>query len=47
MLIQNDKILVIFLYLQTKLQLFQNYKALLLSASNWEFFLAVVQLEES
>ena len=37
-LIQNDKILLIFLCLQAKLWLFQDYRALLLCASSWEFF---------
>ena len=40
-LIQNEKILVILLGLQRKLQLFWDYRPLLLCASNWEIFLSV------
>ena len=47
MLIQNDKIAVIFLVFASKIATIQGYKALLLCASNWEIFLAVVQLEKS
>ena len=44
-LILNDKIFVIFLCLQAKFQLFQDDKALLLCASNWEIFRRLFNLE--
>ena len=47
MLIQNDKSLVIFQYLQAKLQRFRNYKVLLRTARANHKFLFVFQVENS
>ena len=46
-LIQRDTIFVILICLQAKLQLFQKYRALLLCASNWEFFWQLFTLKKA
>ena len=47
MLIQKDKVLLIFFCLQANLQLFQDYRALLPAQAIENFFGNIVQLEKS